>query len=143
MKEASCKRPCIVQFHLCEMSRGGTLQRQKQIRGCLGMEWASQVAQCKESACQAGDVGSIPGLERSSGGGNGNLLQYSCFRNPTDRGLQPWGCRTHGVSELDITYRLNNNKGWSDCLRVWGFFQRRHHHAKVRLWWFLHNRVKY
>ena len=34
-----------------------------------GMEWASQVAQCKESACQAGDVGLIPGLERASGGG--------------------------------------------------------------------------
>jgi len=42
---------------------------------------------------------------------NGNLLQNSCFRNPTDRSLQPWGCRIHGVSELDMTYRLNNKKG--------------------------------
>ena len=33
----------------------------------------------------AGDVGSIPGLGRSSGGGNGNLLQYSCLENPMDR----------------------------------------------------------
>ena len=90
--------------------------------GCLGMEWASQVAQGKESACQAGDMGSIPGLERSSGGGNGNLLQDSCFRNPTDRALQPWGCRVHAVSESDTTHRLNNNKGWSDCLQAWGFF---------------------
>ena len=36
----------------------------------------------KESACNAGDLGSIPGLGRSSGEGNGNLLQYSCLENP-------------------------------------------------------------
>ena len=35
---------------------------------------------CKESACNAGDLGSIPGLERSPGGGRGNPLQYSCWR---------------------------------------------------------------
>ena len=33
-----------------------------------------------------GDMGSIPGLRRSSGGGNGNPLQYSCLENPMDRG---------------------------------------------------------
>ena len=36
----------------------------------------------KESACNAGDIGSIPGLGRSSGGRNGNPLQYSCWRIP-------------------------------------------------------------
>ena len=40
----------------------------------------------KESACNAGDSSSIPGLGRSPGGGKGNLLQYSCLENPTDRG---------------------------------------------------------
>ena len=40
----------------------------------------------KESACNAGDLGSIPGLGRSSGEGNGNLLQYSCLENSIDRG---------------------------------------------------------
>ena len=40
----------------------------------------------KESACHAGDQGSIPGLGSSSGEGNGNPLQYSCLENPTDRG---------------------------------------------------------
>ena len=40
----------------------------------------------KESACSAGDLGSIPGLGRSSGEGNGNTLQYSCLERPTDRG---------------------------------------------------------
>ena len=41
----------------------------------------------KESACNAGDLGSMPGFGRSSGEGNGNLIQYSCLENPTDGGL--------------------------------------------------------
>ena len=49
----------------------------------------------KESACSAGDQGSIPGLARSSGEGNDNPLQYSCLENPMDRrahgGLQSVG----------------------------------------------------
>ena len=40
----------------------------------------------KESACSAGDLGSIPGLGRSSGEGNGNPLQYSCLENPMEGG---------------------------------------------------------
>ena len=40
----------------------------------------------KESTCNAGDPGLIPGLGRSSGKGNGNPLQYSCLGNPMDRG---------------------------------------------------------
>ena len=40
----------------------------------------------KESACSAGDQGSIPGLGRSPGEGNGNLLQYSCLEKSMDRG---------------------------------------------------------
>ena len=40
----------------------------------------------KASAYNAGNLGSIPGLGRSSGEGNGNPLQYSCLENPVDRG---------------------------------------------------------
>ena len=40
----------------------------------------------KESACKAGDLGLIPGLERYPGEGNGNSLQYSCLENPMDLG---------------------------------------------------------
>ena len=40
----------------------------------------------KESVCNAGGQGLIPGLGRASGEGNGNLLQYSCLENPMDRG---------------------------------------------------------
>ena len=68
----------------------------------------------KESACHAGDtgdVGSIPGLGRSHGEGNGNLLQDSCLENPMDRGAwQATGqrvakSRTHGNFRLE---RLNS-----------------------------------
>ena len=40
----------------------------------------------KESACNSGDQGLIPGLGRSPGEGNGNPLQYSCWENSMDRG---------------------------------------------------------
>ena len=45
----------------------------------------TDTADGKESACNAGDLGSIPGLGRFPGEGNGNLLQYSCLENSTDR----------------------------------------------------------
>ena len=50
----------------------------------------------KESTSNAGDLGSIPGLGRSLGGGHGNSLQYSCLENPTDRGV--WQATVHGVA---------------------------------------------
>ena len=51
----------------------------------------------KESSCNMGDLGSIPGLERSTGGEHGNTLQYSCLENPHGQrslaGYSPWGHR--------------------------------------------------
>ena len=47
----------------------------------------------KESACNVGDLGSIPGLGRSPGEGNGNPLQYSCLENPMDGGA--WWATVH------------------------------------------------
>ena len=49
------------------------------------------------SACNVGDLGSIPGSGRSPGEGNGNPLQYSCLENPMDRGA--WWATVHGVAE--------------------------------------------
>ena len=46
--------------------------------------------------------GSVPGLGRSPGEGNGNPLQYSCLENPMDRGI--WQATVHGIhKELDTT----------------------------------------
>ena len=64
----------------------------------------------KESACSAGDLGSIRGLGRSSGEGNGTPLQYSCLENPMDRGA--WRAEVHGVSKswtwlTDLTHTLS------------------------------------
>ena len=51
----------------------------------------------KVSACNAGDLGSIPGLERSPEEGNGNPLQYSCLENPMDGGV--WWATVHWVTK--------------------------------------------
>ena len=60
----------------------------------------------KESACNTGDLGSIPGLGRSPGRGNGTPLQYSCLENPHGQrslgGPSPWGRK-----ELDMTEQLS------------------------------------
>ena len=55
----------------------------------------------QESACNVGDLGSIPRLGRSPGGGHGNSLWYSCLENPMDRGA--WQATAHGFAELDTT----------------------------------------
>ena len=51
----------------------------------------------KESTCNAGDAGSIPGSGKSPGEGNGKPLQYSYLRNPADRGA--WPAIVHGVTK--------------------------------------------
>ena len=61
----------------------------------------------KESACSVGDPGSVPGLGRSPGEGNGNPLQYSCLENPMNREAwqatySPWG-----LKESDMTEQLH------------------------------------
>ena len=52
----------------------------------------------KESACSAGDPGSIPGPGRSPGEGNGNQLQYSCLENPMDGEARQ--ATVHGVARV-------------------------------------------
>ena len=52
----------------------------------------------KESACNAGHLGLIPGLGRFTGEGNGNPLQYSCLENPMDRGA--WQATVCGVARV-------------------------------------------
>ena len=65
-----------------------------QLRGYGGF---SGVSESKESACNAGDLGSIPWLGRSPEEGNGNPLQYSCLEYPMDRGA--WQSTVHGFAK--------------------------------------------
>ena len=77
----------------------------------------------KESACNAGDLGSIPELRRFPEGGHGNPLQYTCLENPHGQktlvGYCPWDRK-----ESDMTKQLNtphssvvcNNKEYIWCL---------------------------
>ena len=70
-----------------------------------GLPGGSEV---KASACNAGDLGLIPGLGRSPGAGDGNPLQYSCLENPMDRGA--WWTTVHGGrKESDMTEQLHTS----------------------------------
>ena len=73
-------------------------------RLCIGVPAGSVAKNPPANAGAAGDVGSIPGLGSSPGGGNGNPLQCSCLGSPMDRGS--WRATAHGVRELDPTERL-------------------------------------
>ena len=57
----------------------------------------------QESTCSVGDLGLIPGLGRSPGGGHGNALQYSCLKNPHGQrrlvGYSPWGRKKSDSTE--------------------------------------------
>ena len=57
----------------------------------------------KESTCNVGDLGSVPGLERSPGGGHGDPLQYSCLENPMGRGA--WWATVHRVTKSQTQLR--------------------------------------
>ena len=75
----------------------------------------------RESACNVGDPGSVPGLGRSSGEGNGNPLQNSCLEKSVDRGA--WQATVHGVS-----------KSWTrPCDYTFTFYTvfRAHHHFQA------------
>ena len=61
-------------------------------------QWRRRKRRGKESACNAGDTGSIPELGRSPGEGNGYPLQYSCLENPMDRGA--WWATVHRIAKI-------------------------------------------
>ena len=71
----------------------------------------------KESACSAGDPGSIPELGRSSGGGHSNPLQYSCLESPMDRGA--WWATVHVVAEWEMTKQLTLSLFWAFDIKTW------------------------
>ena len=70
----------------------------------VGFPGVSVVKNLPTNAGDIGDMGSIPGLARSLGVGNGKLLQYSCLENSLDRGA--WWVAVHGVTKSQT--RLSN-----------------------------------
>ena len=60
--------------------------------------WFPHSSVGKESACNVGDPGSIPGSGRSPGEGNGNPLQYACLETPMDG--EAWRATVHGVARV-------------------------------------------
>ena len=75
----------------------------------------------KASACNVGDLSSIPGSGTSPGEENGNPLQYSCLENPMDRGA--WQATIHGVAESQTVLkrlRTNPHVGEDDAFAVNG-----------------------
>ena len=69
----------------------------------MGFPGGTMVKNLPANAGDAGDTGSVPGLGRSPGGRNGNLLQYSCLENYTDRGAWQATVGGGGYKESDST----------------------------------------
>ena len=108
----------------------------------------------KESVCNVGDPGSIPGLERYPGEGNGSPLQYSCLENPMDRRV--WSAIVNGVtksqtwlkwlSTADILtetilfdsflslFYLSCKETWKSVLQIMAFQLRYFKSWKMMLW---------
>ena len=69
----------------------------------MGLPRWSAIKGFTYNAGDTGDAGSIPGLGRFPGGGNGNPFQYSCLENPMDKrslvGYSPWGCKESDMTQ--------------------------------------------
>ena len=79
------------------------------------------VSNSKESAYSAGDSGSIPGLGKSPGEGNGNPLQYSCLENPMDR--RAWQATVHVVTRVRHDLVTKPSHHW--CMSIFHIHKRR------------------
>ena len=71
----------------------------------------------KNPPANAGEVGSIPGLGRSPGEGNGNPLQYSRLGNPMDRGA--WWATVHRVAKSQTRLRSEERRVGKECRSRW------------------------
>ena len=72
--------------------------------------WHYPSSSDKESACNAGDPGLIPGLGRSPGEADGYPLQYSFLGNPMDR--EPWQATVHGLQRVGHGWVTNTFSSW-------------------------------
>ena len=89
--------------------RHQSLELHFELQNILGFPGGSVVKNLPANARDIRDAGSIPGLGRSPGEGNGNPLQYSYLENPMDRGA--WQATVYKVTkESDTTQQLNNKQ---------------------------------
>ena len=113
------KKNSIVSWEYKMLLRGGVIWLESCVCVCVdvlmptGFPGGSEV---KASACNAGDIGLIPGLGRSPGEGNGNPLQYSCLENLMDGGA--WQATVHGVTKSrtrlsDFTFTFTSSRRMS------------------------------
>ena len=91
----------------------------------------------KESACNAGDLGSIPGLERSPGEGHGYPLWYSCLENSMDWGawwaIVSWGHKGSDTTEqLILTVPGKISQPWTEGISAWMLFSALR--SRIRPW---------
>ena len=88
-----------------------------------------------ESACNAGDAGSVPELWRFPGGGNGNPLQHSCSENPLDR--RAWWATVHGDMTEWLTHlhcmNLSGNSNDSSRWFNWVSTNSRHYCTRINI----------
>ena len=82
----------------------------------VGHDWsnlaaAAAAADCKESTCNAGDLGLILGSERFPGRGHGNPLQYSCLENPRDRGA--WWAKSMALQRDRHDWTTKHIQSWA------------------------------
>ena len=113
---AQCSAVCWTLSDLCEVIPHCSFD----LRGSEG----------KESACYAGDaghVGSIPGSGRSSGGGHGNPLQYSCLGNPMDRRKMLGYVTVHWVTKSRISLKRPSANLAHKNAQCWASFHVKHH----------------
>ena len=93
---SKCVVFAVIHFHLTILILTNSFCHRKW-RGLISLCGFPGGSEVTASACNAGDLGSIPGSGRSPGEGNGNPLQYSCLENPMDRGA--WRAIVHGVAK--------------------------------------------
>ena len=100
-----------------------------------GFSSGSVVKNPPANAGDTGDEGLIPGSGRSSGGGNGNSLQYSCLENPTGRGAwwaQSRGCRVDMTeyAQCSVTLR-GNGEGAGRAIIPWSHLSEREREGRM------------
>ena len=92
----------------------------------------AQLVKKKKSVCTVGDLGSIPGLGRSPGGGHSNPLQYSCLENPHGQrslvGYSPWGHKESDTTEQLSTAQKQGTSEMREKLQVLSDLSSPHFH---------------